>query len=100
MFVTVPVFKSIVLEITRMSLVTMPFLYRYKLFRRFPRAARRFLLIPTIAFLIIVGLGISQSPTTHRWRLCLMTQREEMQWSQKRCVFRLICVRISRQIAE
>jgi hypothetical protein len=39
-----------------------------------------------IAIFLIVAIGLDQSRTTARWRLLLMSEKEEMAWSQKRSV--------------
>ena len=46
LFVSVPAFKSLLLTLTRVTLVTLPFIYRWKLSKRFPTAFKRLLSIP------------------------------------------------------
>ncbi|KAH8925034.1 hypothetical protein BT69DRAFT_1260815 [Atractiella rhizophila] len=83
-FVTVPAFKSALLSLTRGALVILPFWYRWQLGKRFPRTSRMLFIFPLFAVCIIIAIGIDQSPRTARWRLLLMSEREEMEWSQKR----------------
>lgn len=40
--------------------------------------------IQVIAIFLIVAIGLDQSKTTARWRLLLMSEKEEMAWSHKR----------------
>lgn len=40
--------------------------------------------IPVIAMFLVIAIGLDQSPGTARWRLLLMSEKEEMAWSQKR----------------
>lgn len=37
-----------------------------------------------IAMFLIVAIGLDQSKVTARWRLLLMSEKEEIAWSQKR----------------
>lgn len=83
-FVTVPAFKQALLIVTRATLIAVPIAWRWGLFKRFPVASRKLWQIPLLAFCLTVGLGLNQSPKTARWRLLLMTEREEMEWSDKR----------------
>ncbi|POW20635.1 hypothetical protein PSHT_03361, partial [Puccinia striiformis] len=39
---------------------------------------------PTVAMCLVIAIGIDQSPRTHRWRLLLMSEAEEMEWSHRR----------------
>ena len=82
----VPAFKQALLLVTRATLIAVPIAWRWGLFKRFPIASRKLWQIPLLAFCLTVGLGLNQSPKTARWRLLLMTEREEMEWSDKRCV--------------
>lgn len=34
--------------------------------------------------LLVLALGLNQSPKTARWRLLLMSEREELDWSNQR----------------
>jgi len=83
-FVSVPAFKAALLAITRITLVTLPFWWRWRLFKRYPKASRILLQIPLFAVILVFALGINQSPHTARWRLLLMSEREEQEWSQSR----------------
>lgn len=62
----------------------LPFWYRWKFGRYFPRASRALLTIPLFAMCLVIAIGIDQSPRTHRWRLLLMSEAEEMEWSHRR----------------
>lgn len=73
--------------VTRATLIAVPIAWRWGLFKRFPVASRKLWQIPLLAFCLTVGLGLNQSPKTARWRLLLMTEREEMEWSDKRYAF-------------
>ncbi|PLW22771.1 hypothetical protein PCANC_03031 [Puccinia coronata f. sp. avenae] len=81
---SIPVFKSFLLSLTRGTLVILPFWYRWKLASYFPRASRTLLMIPMFAMCLVIAIGIDQSPRTHRWRLLLMSEAEEMEWSDRR----------------
>ncbi|WAR61727.1 hypothetical protein PtB15_12B417 [Puccinia triticina] len=81
---SIPIFKSFLLSLTRGTLVILPFWYRWKLARYFPRASRTLLTIPLFAMCLVIAIGIDQSPRTHRWRLLLMSEGEEMEWSRRR----------------
>lgn len=37
-----------------------------------------------IAMFLVIAIGLDQSQGTARWRLLLMSEKEEMAWSQKR----------------
>ena len=37
-----------------------------------------------IAVFLVIAIGLDQSPGTARWRLLLMSEKEEMAWSHKR----------------
>lgn len=86
-FAAVPAFKQVLLMVTRATLIAVPIAWRWGLFKRFPVASRKLWQIPLLAFCLTVGLGLNQSPKTARWRLLLMTEREEMEWSDKRYAF-------------
>lgn len=73
-FVTIPEFKETLLMITRVTLVALPVAWRWGAFRRFPSGARTLIWLPLASFMIVVGLGLQQSPKTARWRLLLMSQ--------------------------
>ncbi|CAH7682168.1 putative metalloendopeptidase M48, Ste24p [Phakopsora pachyrhizi] len=77
-------FKSCLLSLTRATLIVLPFWYRWRLSRHFPRASRTLLTIPIFAMCLIIAIGIDQSPRTSRWRLLLMTESEEVEWSHRR----------------
>lgn len=40
--------------------------------------------IPFIAIFLVIAIGLDQSKVTARWRLLLMSEKEEMAWSQQR----------------
>ncbi|GAA6010355.1 hypothetical protein JCM11491_006283 [Sporobolomyces phaffii] len=84
LFVSAPLFKQSLLYLVRFSLVLFPFLWRYKFFRRYPATARWFLWVPAAALSLVVALGLDQSDQTSRWRLLLMSEREEIEWSNQR----------------
>jgi hypothetical protein len=71
------------LAIVRTTLIFLPLAWRWRLFERYPKAVR-IALLPVVCFLCVVGLGLNQSPKTARWRLLLMTEREEIEWAEKR----------------
>lgn len=73
-FVTVPEFKETLLLITRVTLVALPLAWRWGVFRRFPSGARTLIWLPLASLMIVVGLGLQQSPKTARWRLLLMSE--------------------------
>ncbi|KAG0148665.1 hypothetical protein CROQUDRAFT_41008 [Cronartium quercuum f. sp. fusiforme G11] len=77
-------FKSYLLSLTRATLLVLPFWYRWRLSRAFPRASRTLLTIPLFAMCLIIAIGIDQSPRTSRWRLLLMSEAEEVEWSHRR----------------
>ncbi|GAA96093.1 uncharacterized protein L969DRAFT_94323 [Mixia osmundae IAM 14324] len=83
-FVSIPAFKSVLLGLTRTALLILPFWYRWRLFKRFPKASRRLWQAPLFAMCLVLAIGMDQSPITNRWRLLLMSEREEMEWSQSR----------------
>lgn len=83
-FVSIPAFKSALLAVIRASLIFLPLAWRWGAFRRFPKFAGRLWQLPLLAICLVVGLGLNQSPKTARWRLLLMSEREELEWSQQR----------------
>lgn len=54
------------------------------MFKKYPKASWAIVQIPLFAICIILALGIDQAPRSHRWRLLLMSEREEMEWSERR----------------
>lgn len=86
LFVSAPLFKQTLLYLVRVSLVSIPFLWRYKVFARFPRQTRWLVWVPLCALSLVVALGLDQSERTSRWRLLLMSDREEVEWSNQRSV--------------
>ncbi|KAF9518109.1 hypothetical protein BS47DRAFT_1313604 [Hydnum rufescens UP504] len=83
-FVAFPALKTQLLNITRFSLIVLPFVYRYRLHKKYPGVSLALLQIPIFATCIVIGLALDQSPHTHRWRLLLMTHREEIEWARRR----------------
>lgn len=81
---SVPMFKSYLLSLTRATLLILPFWYRWRLSKHFPRASRTLLTIPIFTICLIIAIGIDQSQRTSRWRLLLMTEAEEVEWSHRR----------------
>ncbi|MBW0503275.1 hypothetical protein O181_042990 [Austropuccinia psidii MF-1] len=81
---SMPMLKSFLLSLTRITFIILPFWYRWRLARHFPRASRTLLVVPLFAICLVIAIGIDQSPTTHRWRLLLMSEGEELEWSQRR----------------
>ena len=67
---------------TRMTLVALPFWYRWRLGRRYPSAHKTVLTLPIFAFCLMITIGVSQSDRTARWRLLLMTESEEQDWQE------------------
>lgn len=84
LFVAMPALKSGLLNITRFSLLFLPFAIRYKLWKRYRRISLLLLQIPIFAICIILALGLDQSPRTKRWRLLLMSEHEELAWSRRK----------------
>ncbi|GAA5872980.1 hypothetical protein JCM16303_006900 [Sporobolomyces ruberrimus] len=84
LFVSAPLFKQSLLYLVRFSLLVIPFLWRYKFFKRFPNTTKWLLWIPFAGISLVVALGLDQSQKTSRWRLLLMTDREEIEWSNQR----------------
>ncbi|KAL7415427.1 peptidase family M48-domain-containing protein [Mrakia frigida] len=83
-FLTVPALKSGLLTITRVTLLMLPFVWRWKLWRKYRKASLLLVQIPIFALCLIFALGLDQSPNTQRWRLLLMSESEEMAWSRRR----------------
>ncbi|ORY89811.1 peptidase family M48-domain-containing protein [Leucosporidium creatinivorum] len=83
-FVSVPAFKQGLLVLVRVGLILLPVAWRWGFFRRFPKQAGRLWQLPLLAVLAVIGLGLNQSPRTARWRLLLMSEREELEWSNKK----------------
>ncbi|KAL7418463.1 hypothetical protein Q5752_006921 [Cryptotrichosporon argae] len=83
-FLAVPALKSTLLNITRFSLLFLPFVFRYKLWRRYKRTSYLLIQIPIFAICVVFALGLDQSPRTGRWRLLLMSENEEMAWSRRK----------------
>lgn len=76
--------KQSLLYVVRITLLIIPFLWRYKLFKRYPKHTRLLLWVPFAAISLVVALGLDQSERTSRWRLLLMSDREEIEWSNQR----------------
>ncbi|BEI80257.1 hypothetical protein CcaverHIS002_0107860 [Cutaneotrichosporon cavernicola] len=83
-FLSMPALKSTLLGVTRFSLLALPFVWRYKLWRKYKRTSWLLIQIPIFAFCIVVALGLDQSPRTGRWRLLLMSENEELAWSYRK----------------
>ncbi|KAF8303351.1 hypothetical protein DL93DRAFT_2145179 [Clavulina sp. PMI_390] len=83
-FFAFPALKAHLLSLTRICLVILPFVYRYRLWKKYPRMSLAFLNIPIFAVCIVIALALDQSPRTQRWRLLLMTGREELEWARRR----------------
>ncbi|KAI5474406.1 hypothetical protein MNV49_003374 [Pseudohyphozyma bogoriensis] len=81
LFITVPALKATLLQIVRVTLVMIPLCWRWGFFRRFPGMSRPFWAIPVVCVCLVVALGLDQSSRTARWRLLLMSQREELEWA-------------------
>ncbi|KAL5631359.1 hypothetical protein ACGC1H_007020 [Rhizoctonia solani] len=83
-FLAFPAVKGYLLELTRFTLVLLPFIWRYRIWKKYPRWSLALLQIPIFAVCIIVALALDQSPRTERWRLLMMSKREEMEWARAR----------------
>ncbi|WWC94761.1 hypothetical protein V866_001610 [Kwoniella sp. B9012] len=83
-FVAFPALKSGLLNITRFSLLFLPFVFRYKLWKKYKKTSYALIQIPIFAICVVLALGLDQSPRTGRWRLLLMTEHEEMAWSRRK----------------
>lgn len=83
-FVAAPGVKQALLEVTRALLLLLPFAWRYKLRHRFPGTWRMLWRVPLVSVCLVLALGLDQSQTTARWRLLLMSEREELEWSKAR----------------
>ncbi|SCZ89675.1 BZ3500_MvSof-1268-A1-R1_Chr9g10547 [Microbotryum saponariae] len=84
LFVSVPAFKSALLTVVRVSLIFLPVAWRWGMFKRFPKGAWRLGGIPLVATCLVLALGLNHSDKTARWRLLLMSEREELAWSNTR----------------
>ena len=85
LFVSMPMLKHALLWVTKAALIALPLAWRWRLFKRFPKAARRGLLhLPLLALCLVLALGIHQSPVTARYKLLLMSEREEIEWARAR----------------
>ena len=107
-FVAFPALKSGLLNVTRFTLLFLPFVFRYKwvlptgprlqhrLWRKYRKTSFLLIQIPVssfwlsttetqiFAFCIVLALGLDQSPRTGRWRLLLMSENEELAWSRRK----------------
>jgi len=83
-FVAFPALKAQLLSLTRFTLVLLPFVWRYRIWKKYPRWSLALLQIPIFAVCIIIALALDQSPRTQRWRLLMMSKREEMEWARSR----------------
>ncbi|KZT62046.1 hypothetical protein CALCODRAFT_463495 [Calocera cornea HHB12733] len=83
-FVAFPALKAQLLALTRWTLLLLPFVYRYRMWRRYPRFSLVLFQIPVFAICLVLALGLDQSPRTNRWRLLLMSEREELEWARRR----------------
>ncbi|KAK4054242.1 glutamate--ammonia ligase [Microbotryomycetes sp. JL201] len=83
-FVSIPAVKQVLLTVVRSALVLLPLAIRWGWFKRFPRHASRLWQLPLLGMCLVIALGLNQSPKTARWRLLLMSPREELEWSNKR----------------
>jgi len=84
MFVAFPALKAGLLNVTRASLLMLPFIWRWKLWRKYRRLSMLLLNIPIFALCIVFAMGLDQCPRTHRWRMLLMTEHEEMAWARRK----------------
>ncbi|KAK8853164.1 hypothetical protein IAR55_003865 [Kwoniella newhampshirensis] len=83
-FVAMPALKSGLLNLTRFSLIFLPFVFRYKLWKKYKKTAWLLIQLPIFAVCIVLALGLDQSERTGRWRLLLMSEHEEMAWSRRK----------------
>ncbi|TXT11138.1 hypothetical protein VHUM_01889 [Vanrija humicola] len=83
-FLSIPAIKSGLLGVTRFSLLFLPFVFRYKLWKKYKRTSWFLIQVPIFAFCIVLALGLNQDPRTGRWRLLLMGEREELAWSHRK----------------
>ncbi|KZO98829.1 hypothetical protein CALVIDRAFT_561769 [Calocera viscosa TUFC12733] len=83
-FVAFPALKGGLLALTRWTLLLLPFVYRYRMWKRYPRFSMVLFQIPVFAICLVLALGLDQSPRTNRWRLLLMSEREEHEWARRR----------------
>ncbi|WVR07731.1 hypothetical protein IAU60_004774 [Kwoniella sp. DSM 27419] len=83
-FLSLPALKSGLLGVTRFSLLFLPFVFRYRLWKKYKKTSYALIQLPIFAICIVLALGLDQSPRTGRWRLLLMTENEEMAWSRRK----------------
>ncbi|ORX40643.1 peptidase family M48-domain-containing protein [Kockovaella imperatae] len=83
-FVAFPALKSGLLNVTRITLLFLPFVFRYRLWRRYRKTSFLLIQIPIFALCVVFALGLDQSPRTGRWRLLLMSENEELAWSRRK----------------
>ncbi|EJU04180.1 hypothetical protein DACRYDRAFT_48620 [Dacryopinax primogenitus] len=83
-FLSLPMLKAQLLTLTRWSLLLLPFIYRYKTWKHYPRLSLLLFQLPIFGICLTLALGLDQAPNTHRWRLLLMSEREEHLWAQTR----------------
>ncbi|WWC91647.1 uncharacterized protein L201_006593 [Kwoniella dendrophila CBS 6074] len=83
-FLAFPALKSGLLNITRFSLLFLPFVFRYRLWQKYKKTSYALIQLPIFAICIVLALGLDQSPRTGRWRLLLMSEHEEMAWSRRK----------------
>lgn len=63
---SVPALKQTLLSVVRAGLVLLPLAWRWGLFKRFPKHAGKLWQLPLLAFCLVIGLGLNQSPRTAR----------------------------------
>ncbi|WVR00221.1 hypothetical protein IAU59_007363 [Kwoniella sp. CBS 9459] len=83
-FVALPALKSGLLSITRISLLFLPFVFRYRLWQKYKKTSYALIQLPIFAICVVLALGLNQDPRTGRWRLLLMSEHEEMAWSRRK----------------
>ncbi|WVQ84705.1 hypothetical protein IAT38_006861 [Cryptococcus sp. DSM 104549] len=83
-FMALPALKSGLLNVARASLLFLPFVFRYKLWKKYKRTSLFLIQLPIFAVCVVLALGLDQSPRTGRWRLLLMSENEEMAWSRRK----------------
>ncbi|KAJ9114480.1 hypothetical protein QFC20_001353 [Naganishia adeliensis] len=79
--------KGVLLNITRVSLIALPFVWRWRngrLWQRYRRFSMILVNIPIIALSLVLALGLDQAPRAQRWRLLLMSESEEMAWARRK----------------
>ncbi|KAG8965014.1 hypothetical protein FRC03_001042 [Tulasnella sp. 419] len=79
-----PALKAGLLDISRITLLALPFVYRYRLWKKYPRTSLALLQIPIWAVCIVIALAADQAPNTGRWRLLMMSKSEEIEWARHR----------------